>query len=105
MSTTVYRAATREAIKDIISEQGQMGRFGLLLSEDSLEATADRICDFIDTTLKLRSGVRERMEKAMSGAQEETEVRTPTTPTMTHRLPRTRVSLSESERNNLIRSR
>jgi hypothetical protein len=99
MNMSVYRAATREAIKEIIVEESQAGRFGLLLSDESLESATDRICDFMETTLKLRSGVRERMERAMTEAEAANTPLPSTTPTLVHRLPRTRMPLSDTERN------
>lgn len=104
MNMSVYRAATREAIKDIIVEESQSGRFGLLLSDESLDSATDRICDFMETTLKLRSGVRERMERAMTEAESANTPAPSTTPTLIHRLPRTRVPLSDNERH-ILRTR
>jgi hypothetical protein len=104
MNMSVYRAATREAIKEIIIEESQSGRFGLLLSDESLESATDRICDFMETTLKLRSGVRERMERAVTETNASPAATPTTTPTLVHRLPRTRVPLSDNERN-VLRTR
>ncbi len=99
MNMSVYRAATREAIKELIAEQAQPGRFGLLLSDDGLEIAADRIVDLMDTTLRLRSGVREHMDRAISAEQQQSAPATPSvTPTLSMRLPRTRVALSDAER-------
>lgn len=64
MSQGIFRTATCEAVMEIITENAQNGRFGLLLSPDALKESAERIVDLIETSLQLRANVQDRMERA-----------------------------------------
>jgi hypothetical protein len=103
MTLSVYRVATQEAIKEMILANAEKGRFGLLISDDSLDALTSQLCDFMESTLRLRTGVRERMERAAANADanSEREQAPSLTPTLAHRLPRTRIALSEEERSRI----
>jgi hypothetical protein len=138
MSQGIFRTATREAVMEIISESAQPGRFGLLLSPEMLHEAADKVVDLIETSLKLRANVQDRLERAsmiqqrsetpppprdefrsgsragipktrnasevyenQRGRDENPIHNVPVSPTMNFRLPRKKIALSDSERENL----
>lgn len=64
--TSMFRIATKEAIREIVIENCHQGRFGFVLSSDDLDLSADKIVDLFETTLELRGRVQERMNSAPS---------------------------------------
>jgi hypothetical protein len=64
MANSIFRNATKEAIRELITECGEQGRFGLLLANDDLEMATEKIVDLFETTLSLRQRVQERAEMA-----------------------------------------
>jgi hypothetical protein len=74
MANSIFRNATKEAIRELITECGEQGRFGLLLADDDLEMATEKIVDLFETTLSLRQRVRERADlAALAEAQHATE--------------------------------
>ncbi|BBH52987.1 hypothetical protein [Fluviispira sanaruensis] len=55
----IFRTATSQAIREIIEESGVEGRFGLILTEDSLEKITHRVVDLFEMTLELRAKTQE----------------------------------------------
>lgn len=55
----IFRIATTQAIKEIIQENAVEGRFGLLLTDDSIEKISERVVDLFEMTLKLRAKTQE----------------------------------------------
>lgn len=55
----IFRIATTQAIKEIIQDNAVEGRFGLLLTEDSIEKISERVVDLFEMTLKLRAKTQE----------------------------------------------
>jgi hypothetical protein len=60
--TTIFRTATKQAMKEIIEERSEAGRFGLLVTEEGLEAITDRLVDLFEMTLTLRQQTRHFFE-------------------------------------------
>ncbi len=55
----IFRIATTQAIKEIIQDNAVEGRFGLLLTDDSIEKISERVVDLFEMTLKLRAKTQE----------------------------------------------
>lgn len=51
----IFRTATKQAIRDIIQDNASSGRYGVMLSDDNIEAIGERIVDLFEMTLNLRS--------------------------------------------------
>lgn len=51
----VFRIATKQAIRDIVTENASENRFGFTVTEDNLESITDRVVDLFEMTLNLRS--------------------------------------------------
>lgn len=51
----VFRTATGQAIRDIISDHGTANRFGISLTDSDLDAVCERIVDLFEMTLNLRA--------------------------------------------------
>lgn len=51
----IFRTATGQAIRDIISDHSQENRFGRTLTEDDLDAICERVVDLFEMTLNLRA--------------------------------------------------
>lgn len=99
---SIFRTATKQALREIIEEQGTVGRFGVVLAEDKLELTTDRIVDLFEMTLNLRSHAASTLSAGTSNKQ--TTEKTNYSPTAGFKLPRTRIALSEEERQKLTQS-
>ena len=54
---TIFRQATKQAVREIIETQGVASKFGTLLGEESLEQITDRVVDLFEMTLALRARV------------------------------------------------
>lgn len=59
--TSMFRIATKEAIREMVIENCHTGRFGFVLTSEGLDLSTDRIVDLFETTLELRNKVREKM--------------------------------------------
>ena len=57
--TSVFRIATEQAIKEIIEENAECGRFGHMITEESMRDISIKIVDLFEMTLELRSKTRE----------------------------------------------
>ena len=55
----IFRIATTQAIREIIQESAVEGRFGLLLTEESIDKISERVVDLFEMTLKLRAKTQE----------------------------------------------
>ncbi|WGL59654.1 hypothetical protein QEJ31_14070 [Pigmentibacter sp. JX0631] len=55
----IFRIATTQAIREIIQESAVEGRFGLLLTDESIEKISERVVDLFEMTLKLRAKTQE----------------------------------------------
>jgi len=51
----VFRTATGQAIRDIITDHSQENRFGRTLTDADLDAICERVVDLFEMTLKLRA--------------------------------------------------
>lgn len=51
----IFRTATGQAIRDIISDHSQENRFGRTLTDDDLDAICERVVDLFEMTLNLRA--------------------------------------------------
>ena len=52
---SIFRTATKQAIREIIEENGFNGRFGHILSNNNIETVTDKVVDLFEMTLTLRS--------------------------------------------------
>ena len=52
---SIFRIATKQALREIIEDHATQGRFGVVLSDESLEMATERIVDLFEMTLTLRS--------------------------------------------------
>lgn len=71
MSMNIFRTATGQAIREIISEHSQENRFGRTLTDTDLDAICERVVDLFEMTLNLRAQVSGGGESAETsrGAQ------------------------------------
>lgn len=53
----IFRTATGQAIREIISEHSQENRFGRSLTDSDLDAICERVVDLFEMTLNLRAQV------------------------------------------------
>lgn len=51
----IFRIATKQAIREIISENASQNRFGFTVTDDNLELITERVVDLFEMTLNLRS--------------------------------------------------
>lgn len=109
----VFRTATGQAVRDIISEHATTHRFGLSLTDADLDAICERVVDLFEMTLNLRAQVGTGQapqtntgaapQSGASTAHQATFVRQE--PTMSLTLPRTRVAVAQDEKETLMRRR
>jgi hypothetical protein len=57
MSMNIFRTATGQAIREIISDHSQENRFGRTLTDTDLDAICERVVDLFEMTLNLRAQV------------------------------------------------
>ncbi|MBM3381917.1 MAG: hypothetical protein FJY29_05690 [Betaproteobacteria bacterium] len=57
MSINIFRTATGQAIREIISDHSQENRFGRTLTDSDLDAICERVVDLFEMTLNLRAQV------------------------------------------------
>lgn len=126
--TSMFRIATKEAVREIITEAGHENRFGLVLTVADIDVATEKIVDLMETAINLRAHGRGKLEQLLAGtATQQQEAPTgrlgkpagnaaPVTSPITNsrpeasksgvlnwRLPRTRIALSEDERSRLQR--
>ncbi|MEN9810819.1 MAG: hypothetical protein RLZZ488_2386 [Pseudomonadota bacterium] len=53
----VFRTATTQAIRDIISDHGTANRFGMSLTDADIDAICTRVVDLFEMTLNLRAQI------------------------------------------------
>jgi hypothetical protein len=53
--TSFFRIATKQAIRDIITENAQSLKFGVAINDDSLENITEKVVDLFEMTLELRA--------------------------------------------------
>lgn len=53
--TSVFRIATMQAIKEIVEDSSVAGRFGHILTEESITEISKKVVDLFEMTLELRA--------------------------------------------------
>ena len=51
----IFRTALLQAIEDILKDNGSVGRFGLVLTDEEVNAVSERVADLFEMTLDLRT--------------------------------------------------
>lgn len=77
---SVFRIATKQAIREIIEENASSNRFGFSLTDDNVECITDRVVDLFEMTLTLRSRVAAPLQAESAEPVHQTQRRTPTLP-------------------------
>lgn len=57
--SSIFRMATTQAIKDIVQEHAVEGRFGFIVTEESMDEISKKVVDLFEMTLELRAKTRE----------------------------------------------
>lgn len=102
----VFRIATKQAITEIIQDNAQSGKFGLLLTEDGLDAATTQLVDLFEMAINLRARTQgatsqeQPAEKTYEPSQSEADV---TKSRWNVKLPRTAVEMNELEKQRLVR--
>ena len=65
----IFRTATGQAIREIISDHSQENRFGRSLTETDIDAICERVVDLFEMTLNLRAQVSGAGESSHSHKQ------------------------------------
>jgi hypothetical protein len=73
----IFRIATEQAIREMIEEEGESGRFGLLLTDENVGAIATKVVDLFEMTLELRSKTSEIFSPQASAKNKEAEFQEP----------------------------
>lgn len=68
---SVFRIATKQAIKEIIESPSEKLQYGLILTDENLEDITDRVVDLFEMTLNLRSRTQELFKDLYNGNNEE----------------------------------
>ena len=68
---SVFRIATKQAIKEIIEAPSEKLQYGLILTDENLEDITDRVVDLFEMTLNLRSRTQELFKDLYNGNNEE----------------------------------
>ena len=68
---SVFRIATKQAIKEIIEAPSEKLQYGLILTDENLEDITDRVVDLFEMTLNLRSRTQELFKDLYKGNNEE----------------------------------
>lgn len=74
---SVFRIATEQAIKEIVEENGVIGRFGLIVTEESLNEISKKVVDLFEMTLELRSKTQEMFNPSTKQVSQEPQRKEP----------------------------
>ena len=70
---SVFRIATKQAIKEIIEAPSEKLQYGLILTDENLEDITSKVVDLFEMTLDLRSRTQELFKNLYKKNNEETE--------------------------------
>jgi len=103
----IFRTATGQAIREIISDHSQENRFGRSLTETDIDAICERVVDLFEMTLNLRAQVSGAGESAHSQKHSRADVLPATAPQreaeIDYKLPRKRINVTSEEKEILMR--
>ena len=105
---SVFRTATSQAIRELVEEHGVPGRFGTILTSESVTMLCERVVDLFEFTLELRSRTQGFIGGENKNSQTDSQDdfgmgESKLRPGAEVRLPRKKFALTPEEKQRLMR--